>query len=270
MAAPPPPMPSALEASSPDAGWTAAETREAITRAPPIELDALCPDGDIVVLAPHPDDESLGCGGLIAQACEAGRDVVIVVLTDGAGSHPGSRTYPPAKLAAVRRAEAEAAASLLGASPPIFMAAPDGGLEAERATVAAGLLAALQGRHVGAVLTPWRADSHPDHRATYALGRELAWINRAVLVEYPVWGLILPDEAEAGARLDCKCLDITRQLDRKIAAISAHRSQQGLVVRDDPRGFQLNDSDLGRHSQPREAFFVTYLSDNEDKPELIR
>ncbi len=44
----------------------------------------------IVVLAPHPDDESLGCGALLAAAF-AGKGARVVCLTDGSGSHPGSR-----------------------------------------------------------------------------------------------------------------------------------------------------------------------------------
>ena len=43
-----------------------------------------------LILAPHPDDESLGCGGLIAACCAAARPPVVAILTDGSQSHPGS------------------------------------------------------------------------------------------------------------------------------------------------------------------------------------
>ena len=57
---------------------------------------------------------SLGCGGLIAALCQAGRPPVVAVLTDGAGSHPGSHDWPPESLREVRSQEVRAAAALLG------------------------------------------------------------------------------------------------------------------------------------------------------------
>ncbi len=70
--------------------------------------------GACLILAPHPDDESLGCGGLIAALCQAGRPPVVAVLTDGAGSHPGSHDWPPESLREVRSQEVRTAAALLG------------------------------------------------------------------------------------------------------------------------------------------------------------
>ena len=70
--------------------------------------------GCALVLAPHPDDESLGCGGLIAAACAGGQPPIVVVLTDGAGSHPNSRAYPPDRLRTTREAETLAALACLG------------------------------------------------------------------------------------------------------------------------------------------------------------
>ena len=54
-------------------------------------------DGGLVVIAPHPDDESLACGGLIAEAHAEGRPVRVVIVSDGTGSHPASKTYPRAR-----------------------------------------------------------------------------------------------------------------------------------------------------------------------------
>ena len=76
-----------------------------------------------LVLAPHPDDETLGCGGFVIEACKRGRPPLIVAVTDGAGSHAGSTAYPPARLKALRAAELRSAAQILGVpreSSPLF------------------------------------------------------------------------------------------------------------------------------------------------------
>jgi LmbE family N-acetylglucosaminyl deacetylase len=51
-----------------------------------------------IVVAPHPDDESLACGGLLAEACRQGLRGTVVIVSDGAGSHPNSKAYPPDRL----------------------------------------------------------------------------------------------------------------------------------------------------------------------------
>src|SRR5664279_305672 len=63
----------------------------------------------LLVVAAHPDDESLGAGGLIAAAVARGADVRVIVATDGEASHPDSTTHTPAQLAITRRAEVTAA-----------------------------------------------------------------------------------------------------------------------------------------------------------------
>ena len=97
-------------------------------------------DRPFVVIAPHPDDESLACGGLIAEACRQGFRVRIIVVSDGAGSHPNSKAYPPDRLRSLREEEARRAGAELGVAPEemLFLGLPDRfvapeGIEAERA-----------------------------------------------------------------------------------------------------------------------------------------
>ncbi len=233
--------------------WTAAEARAAFEAAPEVALEALAPAGRLLVVAPHPDDESLGCGGLIARAADAGREVVVAVLTDGAGSHPNSRTFPAERLAEVRRAELQAAVGELGDAQVRVEAftAADGGLERVEAEAAAWL-----GRlgPFGAVFTSWSADPHPDHKAACRIATDAARTWDAFLFAYPIWGLTLEDGADAGAAAPCVRLEVSAVLDRKRAAIFAHRSQTIALIDDDPAGFRLSPADIARHLGPFEVF----------------
>ena len=93
-----------------------------------------------IVIAPHSDDESLACGGLIADACRQGVRGKVVIVSDGTGSHPNSRAYPPDRLSSLREEEARQAGTELGLKPEdmLFLRLPDRfvpyrGEDAERA-----------------------------------------------------------------------------------------------------------------------------------------
>jgi hypothetical protein len=62
---------------------------EALRMCPVTTTRELTEGRPFVVLSPHPDDETLGTGGLIAEACTRGQEVDVIVVTDGSGSHPG-------------------------------------------------------------------------------------------------------------------------------------------------------------------------------------
>ncbi|MFT0858743.1 PIG-L deacetylase family protein [Ancylobacter sp. G4_0304] len=234
------------------------EVLGAMARFPTVEPADFVRRG-LVVIAPHPDDESLGCGGLIAACRDIGLPVTIIIVSDGAGSHPRSRLFAAPRLAQLRRREAVEAAARLGvpASAVHFLELPDRfvpahGAEAERA---AGRIAALA---VGAdvVTVTWRHDPHADHQASFALAREaVRRLPGARLWEYPVWGLTLPPETRldaapvAGVRVP-----IAPFLDAKRAAIAAHASQTTDLIADDPEGFRLTSPVLALFDVPLETF----------------
>ena len=238
--------------------WTAAQAREAVTRPEQTDLEALCPAGSIVVVAPHPDDESLGCGALIALATDAGRKVIVAILTDGAASHPDSLRAPPGRLAAIRRREAREAVSHLsnGVVKPVFFNAADGRLAGREEEASAWLQEVTARQPVGSVFVSWSADPHLDHQAAFRAARAFATRRRAAFRAYPVWGLTLPDEADAGPAARVVALDATRALDRKRRAILAHRSQTTALITDAPTAFRLSEPDIARHLTPLEPMLI--------------
>lgn len=227
---------------------------------PETSLEALLGPGTPLILAPHQDDESLGCGGLIAACCAAGRAPLLAFLTDGCGSHPQSRAFPPERLRAIREAEALAAAASLGLAPAqvAFLRAPDTELALDQDRIARALdaLAAASGP-VGTVLTTWGHDPHGDHETAAAIGAALAARLGARLLFYPVWGWTLPDDTVLpGPPWRGWRLPIGAQLARKNAAIAAHRSQLGEVITDDPAGFTLPQKLLQHFRGPFEVFLA--------------
>jgi LmbE family N-acetylglucosaminyl deacetylase len=218
-------------------------------------------DRPALVMAPHADDESLGCGGLIAALCRAGSPPVVLVLTDGAGSHPGSAAYPPARLTQLRQQEAREAVRLLGLPPGRIhfaghpdTAAPTGGPAFDTAVDEVSALCRASG--IGTLLAPWRHDPHCDHEAADLLARAVAGKLGLRHLSYPVWGWTLPANHPLPEMPDGLRLDISRDLPAKAKAIMAHRSQYGGLITDDPAGFTLPAELLQVFERPYETFLV--------------
>ncbi|MBK1658422.1 PIG-L deacetylase family protein [Paracraurococcus ruber] len=205
--------------------------------------------GGALVLAPHPDDESIGCGGLIAAAAAAGLPVRVVVVSDGTGSHPG---VAPDRLRAVRETETLAAAAALGLPPDAVRflrlrdtAVPEAGPAFDRAVAAVLALAAPP---PGAILCTWRHDPHGDHRASFALAAAVVRrLPGTRLLAYPVWGWAyayplpgfpLPGSADLSGPPRGHRFGIAAVLEAKRRAIAAHRSQHSDTL-GDPGAFQL-------------------------------
>lgn len=154
-------------------------------------VSALSLDGVelLVVVAAHPDDESLGAGGLIATAHKAGIPVTVIVATAGENSHPLSSTCSPQGLSAVRRVEVVRAIDALapGASVQLLGLA-DGELRHHVDSLARTIGAGIAGRSGVLVVSPWRGDGHPDHTAAGDAAAAAVDATDATLVEYPIWG----------------------------------------------------------------------------------
>lgn len=222
-------------------------------------LDEIVP-GTAMILAPHADDESLGCGGFIAASCRAGRPPLVVVLTDGVGSHPASPTWPPDRLRARRELETRNATALLGlpAERLAFLRLPDTRCpnDGPDFAVAVETLSSLAAEYgCDTLLAPWTHDPHCDHESAWKMGQALAHRDRLPLLAYPVWGWLIASETEIDAAPPAGWrLDITTDLQAKATAIQAHESQYGDLISDDPTGFRLPAALLAVFEAPYEVF----------------
>lgn len=204
-----------------------------------------------IVISPHPDDESLGVGGLIAIARRHHQDVSIVAVTDGSGSHPRSVAYPREKLIALRRAEMEEACRRLNVAPDriIHLGLPDTAAPRHGPAfdVAATAVSEMIARSNAANLfVTWRHDPHCDHEASAMLADEVRRRHPKVrLWAYPVWGWHLPPEHDLNAPPPSGCrINVTDVLAFKRDAIAAHASQMTDLIHDDPEGFRFNETML--------------------------
>ena len=188
-------------------------------------------------------------------------------MTSGSASHPGSKDYPPGKLAAVREQEAVTACGILGVEQENidFLRLADSGMNqldgAQIATVSKKLAAVFQSGEFTALALPWRRDPHADHVVTYQIGDRVLGLvgDHATKIEYPVWLWKNGSTTDWPSRHEV--LPFRLKIDtvsaRKQEAIAAHQSQLGNVVRDDAGGFVLTETILEPFRSVTEYFFLT-------------
>lgn len=200
-----------------------------------------------LVFAPHPDDEVLGCGGVLAIRAQAGMRVKVVIMTDGRTSH--SKLIDASELTAIRRAEAEEAGRVLGVSSGYeFLEIEDHQLARHRESAMSRVVDIIRDFKPDEVFVPHRRDLISDHVETYwIVRRAVEQIGRpAALLEYPIWlwngwpwtanrwrhecghfsraAATIRDIAEIA--LVCRVrFDISGVKDKKRAALDAYRSQ---------------------------------------------
>jgi LmbE family N-acetylglucosaminyl deacetylase len=237
---------------------TAHEVQTAMDALPDVDLDIILGGRRPLILAPHADDESLGCGGLIAASCARGRQPFVVILTDGIMSHPGSKEYPPERLRQVRAAEAQQAVAVLGLAREnlTFFEYPDTALPVDSA-VSAKVAALAREHSCTVILAPWLYDPHCDHESAAILAREAAEAADCKLMSYPVWGWLLPpDQLVPVNRVTGFRLSIAPHLETKRRAVAAHASQYSGLIQDSPDGFRLPRELLSVFERPYEVFLT--------------
>jgi N-acetylglucosamine malate deacetylase 1 len=181
----------------------------------------------VLVIAPHPDDETLGCGGTLLRMAESGAQLAWLIVTrisEEAG-------FTPQRVQG-REAEIEKVRSLLGFSEVFQLSMPTRQLDAipmsELVEQFSGVFKAFKPEHV---FLPHRSDVHSDHRVVFDAGAACAkWFR------YPTVRRLLSYEtiSETDFCLDTRSpfqpncfVDISRYLERKLEIVAAYQSELG-------------------------------------------
>lgn len=213
----------------------------------------------LVVVAPHPDDETLGAGGLIHSCRQVGREVVVVAVTDGEAADPGADDKARRTLARRRQAEQREAVRRLGIEDAHLhrLSFGDGQLEGSIEALASRLTPVLDERTTVAVTLS--GDGHPDHAATAEAARQAAAVAGCDCIEYPIWAWhwTEPNTTDLPwARGRVHVLS-DLALGAKRRAIEAYRSQTDDLVGDAPI---LPPHVLRRLLRPAEVFFTSAVT----------
>ncbi|WP_339540630.1 PIG-L deacetylase family protein [Pseudomonas sp. RA_5y_Pfl1_P24] len=196
----------------------------------PITASSLVPAGArVVIIAPHPGDEVLACGGLLQLLSTLEHPLQLISLTDGSASHPGSNIWPASRLSVVRPQESVEALRRLG-MPLHSLKWIRGGfcdtaLAAREAQLSQFIARYLQPGDV--VFSTWRNDGNADHDAVGRASAKACSLVGAQLHELPIWawhwpareGAIIPWQRARKVRLD------SWSVARKLHAVHAYASQ---------------------------------------------
>jgi LmbE family N-acetylglucosaminyl deacetylase len=171
---------------------------------------------NVLVIAPHPDDEAIGCGGTICLHTDRGDRVVTVFLTSG---ELGLKHLARDEAWRIREEEAVLASRVLATLPPVFLRRPDWFLADDLEGALAALLPIVEQHCPDIVYVPHGSDDHPDHRAAHELVRMMPKLKESSTVRaYEVWTpLERYDHVE----------DVSAVIERKLRAIRCYTSQLG-------------------------------------------
>jgi LmbE family N-acetylglucosaminyl deacetylase len=213
-----------------------------------------------LVLAPHPDDEVLGCGGTIARKRQTGTPVWIAYLTDGRDGV----TADPATAAALREEEARAAVTGLGVPEDhlFFLRFPNGRLADHLEAARVRIRTLVEELGVEDLFVPYRRDYHPDHAAAWKIGR--AFLRPGMrLYEYPIWyGPWLVRRLRGRARLAAlrHLVEVRRAVRVRVAEVLEVKRRALVAYRSQVAGFHeqgaWGSEFLAGFLQPYEVFFT--------------
>ena len=242
--------------------WASKETSIPIASLPLRPVEDLLRYRSVLVVAPHPDDETLGCGGAIALLQQNNIPVRVLVISDGTQSHPNSKRFSADRLRQLREKETRAALKILGLrdGDATFLRWPDTAVphfgDARFETVVEECDRAFKQHNPDLVFLPWQQDQHCDHSATWEIAHDClqAYSPSPRQLVYSIWGSCaagLPSlpAGETGWRLDIRSVQTLKR-----QAAMAHQSQTTNLIDDDPSGFRLTPEMLDNLIQPWETY----------------
>jgi LmbE family N-acetylglucosaminyl deacetylase len=171
---------------------------------------------NVLVIAPHPDDEAIGCGGRICQHVAEGDRVTVVFLTSG---ELGLKHLARDKAWLVRETEARKAAVILGVGQVEFLRIADWAVGDHTRHATRKLRLILQEKRPDLIYLPHPGEWHPDHQAVWPCLRAAlrGWRGaKPGLRGYEVWTPLGHFDEVA---------DISKVMPKKLRALRAHRSQ---------------------------------------------
>ena len=218
----------------------------------------------VIVFAPHPDDETWGCGGTIAKRISEGYEVLIVVMTDGRYAFQkmlGIDSDPtPEELKEIRKDEVKRAVKILGVPGKniVFLGFIDGKLENHEKKAVEKVVEILN--DPAEVYLPYKKDAHPDHRATYRivknaigkLGINVSIYQYSIGQKYAHMGPII-DSLLNLFKHNIIRVDISNFLSLKKGAVKEFRSEVSIISSKQRKPLEENVNKLLKRE---EVFYV--------------
>ncbi len=186
------------------------------------------PGEKVLVLSPHPDDETLGCGGIIRLLLERKKEVRVIFLTNGDKADPSAENRVAYSL--MREKEAQKALGVLGVTDYDFLRFPDRGLRERHAEVLERLLGIVESYRPDTLYCPSMIELNPDHRAAAAISLEIQRTRMENIVsgERPARMRVVFYEIATPLRPNL-LVDVTATYRRKIRAAKKYKSQLRLM-----------------------------------------
>lgn len=229
----------------------------------------------ILVLAPHPDDETLGCGGTIVRKLEEGNEVFVVFMTDGrhALSNLGITENPtPSDMKEIRMEEAIAAAKILGLKQEnlIFLNFDEKTFQQKRGIAKEKIVEIFQLLSPEEIFYPQAKEYHKDHRLTFKLVKEaleetgfqpkqhqyiIAWAFPFYILQHLVSDRVFNNIISFFQKRKIVRTDISKYIQVKLGAINAYKSQISLISSEQKKAV-LKRSLVDRHKKTEEDFFT--------------
>jgi LmbE family N-acetylglucosaminyl deacetylase len=212
----------------------------------------------VMVFAPHPDDDLIGCGGSIAKHIQNGNQVLIVYMTSG---DSGSQKYTKEELAKIREAEALKGAKTLGVDEVVFLKNPDGYLEASKENIVK-VMDLIREFKPHTIYLPHSDEGHRDHKRTNEIALNAAgraagpWFQESKGEPWKV-STILAYEVHPPLHEANYCEDITDFVSLKVQALKEHKSQLAEISYDQAsEAMSVYRGTLSGSSRNAECFHV--------------